>query len=244
MHTNEEHPGGTRLLLGPAKELVLQQSIAASDMYKLLSMFFRFPTEEMAIGILDGSLSDDVLAIFEELGIWDNRTELIKTKLGTLQVGLSEKDAYITQMRREYTRLFSHPSEPVINLYETLFLFEPEEKGQDKPVLFISPAALDAERCYRKAGFVRSNTVNEPSDHLSIEFEFMAYLYLNKARALHENNGDQPAQLNIQIREFSEIHLRKWALNFFDRCVSSSTSPIYETFGRIGNIFLHQILSN
>lgn len=224
-------------------ELEIQKSIAASDMYSLLSMLLHLPTEEIAAGILDGSLAEDVLAIFEELGFSDNRIETIKTKLGALQ-RISGKDELLTEMRREYTRLFAHPKKPAIDIYETLFLFQPQEGQKDKPTLFISPAAMDAQRCYKQAGLVKSKEANEPEDHMATEMEFMAYLYMQKAKALNEDNQEGLAQRNEQIKEFSELHLRKWGIDFFDSCISSSERDVYRTFGQIGSTFMSKMLEN
>jgi TorA maturation chaperone TorD len=222
-------------------ELDLQKSIAASDMYQLLAMFLHLPTKEMVAGILDGTLAEDVLTIFEELGFLDHR-EGIKTKLEALSGEISGQEEFFTGMRREYTRLFTHPKEPAVDIYETMFLYQPEEGEKGKPALFISPAALDAERCYRQAGLVRSKEVNEPGDHMATEMEFMAYLYVQKARALQENNQEELSKRNKQIREFSEAHLQKWAIDFFDKCAFASKTDVYRVFSQIGSIFIRNVL--
>ncbi|MEM5816587.1 MAG: hypothetical protein AAGU16_01815, partial [Desulfitobacterium hafniense] len=61
-----------------------QKSIAASDMYRLLAMFLHLPTKEMAKGVLDGTWAEDVLNIFAELGISDDK-EGLGAKLEALQ---------------------------------------------------------------------------------------------------------------------------------------------------------------
>ncbi|MFB6468121.1 molecular chaperone [Cytobacillus sp. Hz8] len=226
------------------KELQIQNSVAASDMYRLLSMFLHLPKEEMAIGILDGSLAEDVVEIFMELGVYDSRIEIMKAKLDTLQEGKSSTKEVLTDMRQEYTRLFTHPKKPAIEIYETTFLFNPSEENKEGTTLFISPAALDAERCYNQAGLIRSMEVNEPSDHMATELEFMAFLYLQKGIALKDNNFEKVIKRNEQIKEFSEIHLQKWAMKFFDRCSSSSESAIYQIFGHIGGTFLSIMLES
>lgn len=224
-----------------ANELEIQRSIAASDMYRLLAIFLNLPTQEIVNGILDGSLAEDVVAIFEELGLIDSRTEAIKSQLDTLQEGISDKEEFFTAMRREYTRLFTHPKQPAIRIYETLFTFKHGTNNQEIPALFISPAAMDAERCYRQAGLVRSKKVNEPEDHMATEMEFMAYLYLQKAKGLNEANQEEVTKRDEQIKEFIELHLQKWGVDFFDSCISSSESGIYQTLGQIGSAFLRRM---
>lgn len=225
-------------------ELEIQKSIAASDMYRLLSMVFRLPTEEMSVGLLDGSLRNDVLDIFEELGLFDARIETIQTKLAALQGDLSDRHELFTAMRREYTRLFTHPRRPAVDIYETLFLFQPEAGNTPNPDLFISPTAMDAERCYRQAGLVRSGSVNEPGDHMATELEFMAYLYLCQAKGVQEADLEETEQRKVQIMEFSKTHLQKWAIAFFDRCSSASESDVYQTLGQLGSLFMHSMLEH
>jgi TorA maturation chaperone TorD len=221
-----------------AKQIEIQQSIAASDMFKLLSMFLHLPTEEIAVGILDGSLADDVLEIFIELGVYDSRIGKINSKLKALQGKASDTSECLTAMRQEYTRLFTHPQKPVIDIYETYFLFQPEDGGQDKPSLFISPAALDAEQRYKQADLVKSKEFNEPGDHMTIELEFMAYLYCQLVKALQEDNQEAITLRNEQIEEFKELHLQKWAMDFFNLVVSKSQREVYQTIGLIGSTFL------
>lgn len=220
----------------------IQKAIAASDMCKLLTILLNLPTKELADGILNGSFMDDVVEIFRELGVADSRIETIKIQLGVLQEEILDNALFFSAMRQEYTRLFTHPKQPVIAIYETLFRFKPETKNQYKPVLFISPAALDARRCYKEAGFVSSNKANESDDHMAIEMEYMSYLYLQKAKALSEGNQEKAKKQDLQLKGFIEVHLQKWGGEFFDSCIASSESEEYKVLGRIGNVFLSTIL--
>ncbi|BAE82685.1 uncharacterized component of anaerobic dehydrogenase [Desulfitobacterium hafniense Y51] len=210
-------------------------------MYHLLSRFLHLPTEDIMEGIVDGSLANDVREIFQELGIDDSKSEEIHSRLQTLQGQTTEKNEYLSALRKEYTRLFTHPRSPVIDIYETFFLFQPEDGSQDKPALFISPAALDAEHRYKQAGLVRSKDFNEPGDHMATELEFMAYLYLHLAKALQEDKRQEITQKKEQIKEFREIHLQKWGKDFFNRCTSDSQTEIYQVYGLMGSTFLSEM---
>lgn len=223
------------------QEQDIQNALAASDMYQLLAKSLHPPTEEIVSGLLDGSLSEDVATILEELNFSRKEIENIKTKLLALKGDLHLKDELLTEMRREYTRLFTHPKKSEIDIYETLFLFIPED-GEESPPLFISPAAADAERCYNKAGLVMSKEVNEPADHMATEMEFMMYLYLQKARALKDNNRSELARRDSEIKEFKELHLQKWAKEFFNRCILKSNSELYRVLGGLGSMYMEKML--
>lgn len=225
------------------QEQAIQNALAASDMYQLLAMLLHLPTEEIVLGLLDGSLGADISAIFQELDFPRDEIEKIRTKLIALQGNLNLKSELLTEMRQEYTRLFTHPQKPLVGIYETMFLFKPDEEGEERPSLFISPAALDAERCYKKAGLIMSKELNEPGDHMATEMEFMMYLYLQKAKALQENNSAGLTRREEEIKEFADLHLRKWAKEFFALCSTESKSEVYRVLGQIGSSFMAKMLA-
>lgn len=221
----------------------IRRCVAASDMYQLLCMSVHLPTEELAAGLCDGSYAEDVATILEELLFPAEEVKKIKSLLAALHAGGHGKDDLLTSMRREYTRLFTHPQNPGIAIYETTFLYDPEDELQSQPTLFISPAALDAERCYKKAGLQMSEKIKEPADHMATEMEFMMYLYLQKARGLQQDLPEEAARREEEIREFSDDHLKKWAIAFFDRCKTSSQNDCYKIIGEIGSLYLKGMLA-
>lgn len=225
-------------------EAEIQRALAASDMYQLLSRSLHLPTEEIAMGLLDGSLAEDVLTILAELNLSAAEIGKIRTKFrAAISEGITQEELH-AEMRREYTRLFTHPQKPAVDIYESAFRYTLEGGKEKKPALFISPAALDAERCYKKAGLVMAKEVNEPGDHMATEMEFMMFLCLQKAKALQENNQEELAKREGEIQEFQRIHLQKWAKDFFNRCTSSSRSEVYRTLGEIGSIFMTEMLAH
>lgn len=219
----------------------IQTAIATSDMYQLLAMFLQLPTRDIVAGLSDGSVAADISAIFEELGFSASTRETLGTAFSQIQQDTKSQEELLSELRKEYTRLFTHPQKSQIEIYESLFLFNPQESDA-KPSLFISPAALDAERCYRKAGVVRSKEVNEPGDHMATEMEFMMFLYLQKAKALQEGNQAEAERRKGEIKEFYDVHLKKWAKEFFDRCSKLSTHPFFRTVGEIGSNFIGEML--
>ncbi len=224
------------------EEREILRCIAASDMYRLLFLSLHFPTEELASGLLDGRFSHDVMSIFEELDFPTQECGAIRTQLDALRGDEKNKEKLLTALRREYTRLFTHPKKPAIAIYETTFLYNPEDELQSRPSLFISPAARDAERCYKKAGLEMSREINEPADHIATQMEFMMYLYLQKAKSIRDGNREEGATRDDEIREFLQSHLQKWAKNFFDLCISSSQIDFYKAIGEIGSLCMARML--
>lgn len=225
------------------KEVNMQRALSASDMYQILALSLRLPTEQLASGLLDGTLAEDVCAIMNELDFSEQDIEKTKSNFLIIQKSMSDIEVLLTEIRREYTRLFTHPKEPVVQIYETLFLYNSEEDDA-RPSLFISPSALDAERCYKKAGLTMSSEVGEPADHMATEMEFMMYLYMQKGKALQENNNEEITRREEEIKEFEEIHLKKWAKDFFDLCVSSTRNDAYRVLGELGKIYMDRMLAS
>ncbi|MEA5025599.1 Chaperone protein TorD [bioreactor metagenome] len=223
-------------------EREIQRAISTSDLYQILAMSLHLPNTEIAQGLLAGSMAEDIIAIFQELGFSDEATKKIETVLLAIQNSQSLTEELLSDLRQEYTRLFTHPKKPEIEIYETLFLYNPEE-SRIKPALFISPAAMHAEHCYEKAGLVPSKEVNEPGDHMATEMEFMMFLHLEKAKALQADNQEELARREAEIQEFETLHLQKWAHSFFEKMASISHSDFYRALGAIGSILMVDRLS-
>jgi TorA maturation chaperone TorD len=220
-----------------------QKAAAASDMFQLLALSMHLPQKELVGGLLDGSVAEDVTALFRELGFDPKDTRNIEKTFENISSNGESKEKLLYELRQEYTRLFTHPRNPVIRIYEALFRYKAEKQGDAPPLLFISPAALDAERCYRKAGLKMSKAVKESPDHMGIEMEFMMYLYLQKAKAIQGNDQEELARRNEEIEEFERLHLKRWAKEFFSQCKTASTSKVYSTIGEIGSLFLNSMIA-
>jgi TorA maturation chaperone TorD len=220
------------------QENKLQSALAASDMFQLLALSVHLPQKELAGGLIDGSIAEDVMALFRELGFDPQETRQVEDMLEAIGKAGESHEILVSELRQEYTRLFSHPKKPAIPIYEALFRYDNEKQDDVRPLLFVSPAALDAERCYRKAGLKMSKEMNESGDHMGTELEFMMYLYLQKAKAIQENDEQELAKREAEIEEFNRLHLLRWAGDFFEQCKAASQDKFYHTIGEIGGLFL------
>lgn len=91
-----------------------------ADFFRLASLFYLGPTAELAQGVLDKSIAADMRAIFEDAGIDPEKAALGRLDevcgQGFDAVGLH------TELRRDYTALFTHPQDPLVSPYEMRFL--------------------------------------------------------------------------------------------------------------------------
>lgn len=215
------------------QEQEAMNAFTISDFFQLLSISLRLPNHELVQALLDGSYGRDALYILEELSCTQEEIASAREALKTLVSTKEDVTSFLIQMRREYTRLFDDPKKPAVSIYETLFLHNPEE-DKGGVMLFMSPAAIDAERCYRSSGVSLVKQSAEPADHMATELEFMMYLYAKKGKALQEEKAEELAVLEKQIKEFADLHLHKWCRAFFDKLASETGLAFYQGLCLLG----------
>lgn len=223
-----------------------QQAQGIADFYQLLGILFRLPQEEMVQSLFDGTLADNADEILEEVNLSQERYAIIRGALDDLRAQAKKGNITLPLLRHAYTTLFTHPERPRVFIHESQFLFweaNPDSSYDLAPRMFVSPAALDAERCYKKAGLYRSKERNESADHISTELEFMARLFAHKAALLEQGGaGAELSDIDALVEEFNYYHLNKWGLAFFEKCATSEVQPVYQALGVVGHAFLSEML--
>lgn len=219
-------------------EQEMNRAFAVSDFFQLLSLSVQWPEKELAEALLNGSFHNDSVNILEEIGCQDEEIHLIENLFGKLRNQEIGYDLFLKDMMGEYTRLFNHPEQPVISIYESLFT----NQSNEKIIMFLNPVALDAERCYREAGLHLTNTSKEPADHMATELEFMMYLYGSKGIALKEQNRERLGRIDERIAEFEEQHLLKWINPFFTLLEEKAEHPAYMAIAKVAKAGLKEVL--
>lgn len=209
---------------------------ALADWYALLAFLFQPPTAETIANMQQVSLADDFRAIVSELGAQSSETDSIAERLDALKENLAVDDNALSSVRREYTRLFSHPKLPLVWPYEGVF-HDSELEAQGKPTnqsrLFVNPSAADAERQYRAAGFDTA-TLRVPADSITTELEFAGLLHEKIAAALLEGDDATVEDLEAKLRKFADTHFGAWARRFFTRVSEECAHEYFELAGRMG----------
>ena len=218
----------------------LQIHLSKSDLYQFLSFSLHQPSLDVIEGYLDGSIAEDILNILEELAFSQQQISRVEKILNQIQSSCETPEDLLHQARREYSRLFIHPDKPIIGIYETMILFV-EKEGVKKPPLFISPAALSAERYYKNAGLHTTGYSQEPPDFIPTELEFMMFVHQQLAKAIDEENLGAQTKWQELLDGFSQEHLKKWAVGFFSACQINSENPIFGVVGAVGKMFMDQI---
>ncbi|MCL1798221.1 MAG: molecular chaperone TorD family protein [Eggerthellaceae bacterium] len=202
-----------------------------ADLAQILALFFRRPSTELAAGLAEGTVALDISQILAELALDDTGAHGL---LGTMRGGGPE--ALLKALRVEYTRLFAHPEHPVLRIYEALFLYELRGRKGERPVLFVNPAALDAERLYRQAGLTQNSDFNESGDHFGVQLDFAAFLLRQRIELLSKGQEGQEGHLAGNAALFDEFkarHLSKWLQPLGDMLVASAQHPAYQAVGHL-----------
>ena len=113
-----------------------------------------------------------------------------------------------SSMNQEYTRLFRFGKEVPCPPYESVYRVEDR--------ILMSHYAVDVEDRMRSFGVEVSKNFKEPPEHISVELEFLKYLYM-----IGENEALEEA------KSFLEDHLIQWVPQFCDCVIKNSRIPFY-----------------
>lgn len=204
--------------------MTIETMISLADAYQLLAIALRYPTEELAQGIADGTFAADLADCMSELGLEDD-AKAAQTAFAAAQ------DVQLSAMRTEYTGLFLVPKKEKLFIYESRFLY-PKDANPKDYMMFVSPCALHAEQCYKDAGVRVKKDLSEPSDHAATEMEFMSHLYRCAAQAL--SKGEDERIWLLRAKAFHKAHIAKWMANFCIQLSETTQLPVYAAIAAAG----------
>ncbi len=113
-----------------------------------------------------------------------------------------------SSMNQEYTRLFRFGKEVPCPPYESVY------RTEDR--ILMSHYAIDVEDRMRSFGVEVSENFKEPPEHISVELEFLKYLYMIGEREALE-----------EAESFLENHLIQWVPQFCDCVIKNSRISFY-----------------
>lgn len=222
----------------PNQEREMFKAFALSDFYQLISLSMALPTNDLGNALKDGSYRRDGISILKDLSCERQVINQLENDFYALEKELVSIDSLLSTMGKEYTRLFNHPDSPKIGIYETMY-----SDTIDGAILFVSPEALDVDRCYQEAGIQLVNKSHEPPDHLCIELEFMMYLYRKKGMALHQKDYEELTKTQQQIKFFEKEHIGNWVPKFFELVETETELRIYQLIAKLARHGLNNIVT-
>jgi len=91
---------------------------------------------------------------------------------------------------------------------------------------------------YRREGLDRATRFHEPEDHISLEFEFMAYLCQQAALAFENQDGAAASYHFEKQKNFLEQHLLRWVPEFCHDVTRLGRMEFYKAAAKITADFL------
>lgn len=190
-----------------------EQALARAVLYRFLSTAFRYP-DPSNLSDLD-ELADGALAAGATL---DEMGAELSGRLEALMA--RRRSASPDELTRGYAVLFGHSAQGTCPLYET-------EYGECDEGLQQPHQLGDLSGFYAAFGLVPSRRIHERMDHVSIECEFLAFLYQKESYAL---SLDSPERLDVTVdaeRKFLRHHLGRWAPAFSRRVLEQAGDGFY-----------------
>lgn len=168
-------------------EQAIREAMVRGGIYRLLSVAFLYPTEEVLRSLSRLETRDERL---EQHRFW--------TLLSSLQSHVS-----LDALQAEYRQVFGHTISQECPPYET-------EYGSAH--LFQQAQRLgDIAGFYRAFGLEVSDRAKERLDHIAVELEFMGFLAFKEAYALSHHGEEKASICREAERRFLEEHLGRWA---------------------------------
>ncbi|VVB91559.1 Putative dimethyl sulfoxide reductase chaperone [uncultured archaeon] len=200
-----------------------------SNVYKLLSQGFRYPTPETFKTFRNGEFLAELLANIIALPYKKNPVEYAP-QIEVVQDGLA--GITFNDFEAEFVRTFDTgaplpPSPP----YEGFYREEPR-----------TAVLLAVSEFYRHFGLImsREEGKREHPDHLCAELEFLHFLAFKEAQAITDENPELLKGYRLAQKDFLGRHLVRWAPKFHDRLQSSARFPFYTELSRLTSVFLAQ----
>ncbi|MBI2886429.1 MAG: molecular chaperone TorD family protein [Chloroflexi bacterium] len=180
--------------------------------YRWAARLLAYPDEALLAALTDGSIQRELAEACAIMG----QPAIIQEALSALWAALPAQDA-TPSLGAEHTYLFARQvrSSPY------------ESRYRPAPSVSLTENLSDVSSFYEAFGFQVSDRAKEMPDHVSIELEFLAALYLKEAYAL-EHGWRGRARIAREARQkFLREHLAWWLPALAEKVQASARLPFY-----------------
>ena len=192
----------------------------------LLARGFAYPVRAFQEELARGSFRRELLAALAALEAAPRRGALV-AELGR---ALEEVEGGPAVLEGEYTYLFARTVASPPN--ETSY-------GADQTFQRVRHLS-DIAAFYAAFGFQVAQGLGELPDHVGVELEFLAVLYVKEAYARRRGWG-QRAQVTADARQrFLKEHLGRWVPSFVQRLRAQARLPFYPALAAVAESVLAQ----
>lgn len=195
-----------------------------STIYKLLSLAFHYPTEDLIHAFQNGEYMNELLAALSAIphlqslaAEWDQSAEKSREQLN----GVSFADFEVNFVRTFDVGTSTPPCPPFEGFYR-------KEKGQ-------TTIMLEVSEFYKHFGLAmdQDDGKRELPDHLCAELEFLHFLSFKETQAREEENSELLEGYLLAQKDFLERHLCQWLPDFAEKLQTSTYEPFYAELARL-----------
>jgi DMSO reductase family type II enzyme chaperone len=201
--------------------------IIRSNLYKLLSIGFRYPSPEIFKIFQNGEFLDELMYYISSI-----------PRLNTLMLEYSHmaeheddmKGMTFAEFEIEFTRTFDAGTPiPLCSPYEGHYCRKPR-----------SMVMLEVSEFYNFFGLRMSQEEGkrEFPDHICAELEFLHFLTFREEVALREDKGEEHEGYLLAQKDFLERHPIQWIPEFCLKLQDSASLPFYIRLAQITSRFI------
>lgn len=142
-------------------------------------------------------------------------------------------DAKYKEIAIDYAKLFCGFSPMAPFPYESIFL------GEQR--LLMQAPCIEVQRVYAENGYAPDpDDGNEPADHITNEFRYLAFLLRSAAEALEQGNAQAAEECLAQKGRFAAEHLQLWIPSFCREIREKSSTDFFRAF----SLLLEQVVAD
>lgn len=201
-------------------------ALACADAARLLHTFLVLPTPELAAAINDGSLMGSMRELAAHLPLSAADKEACMRLCEAYSPRLN--DISTDELRKDFTRLFTHPKKPLVKPFESAFNLAVQ--AGESPLIAVNKTARELDELYARCGFCTSRKITLAGDHIAVELSFFAAL-IEKATAANDQGQER---LLDELQAFAEHHMLAWWGAFFDQVAQHANTSSYVFIGKFG----------
>lgn len=211
--------------MGDEQALKAQTSFARAVIYRVIARCFSYPDKEL----IELFISTRVEEFFQSCRLLGLSDEAI-TPVTNWLAGFNSQDATLSELEKEYVRLFAKPyPEVLVQPYGSVYL--------NNERLIWGRSTAEVARLYEAGGLGMNENFHDIPDHIAAELEFASYLIAEQLKS-DEHNSPPAESLSILEKRFLTEHLHKWAPAFFSRVVECSSAGLYKATALMGRQFI------
>ena len=167
--------------------------------------------DEVFASVPFGSDLDEVASALDSLGSW-----------ATVHAG-GLADQAVAELEIDYTRLFVGPNRLLAAPWESAYT------NKDRAIFQLE--AVSVKNWYARFDLALLSDINEPADHVGLEFAFLADLAARTVAAAGTRDGAEVRRLVDAQRGFLKQHILPWVTRWADDVVRHAATDLYRGLG-------------